>query len=181
MTNRDMLDEFAQIFHTLKDQHDISDVPLSVPLVPILSPELNTWFCKYFRRQSHILWLEARCHLKLGRIKHGVRYLEITHKSCVDLVDTALLTGLDDFYSHQPAFVSSASMPSAAIAAAPPVIHDCPPSPSIAHQPAASVAPCASQPVTNLAMLAHFAGVQEAEKVVISTRICSSSACDELR
>ena len=157
MTNRDMLDEFAQIFHTLKDQHDISDVPLSVPLVPILSPELNTWFCKYFRRQSHNLWLEARCHLKLGRIKHGVRYLEITHKSSVDLVDTALLTGLDEFYCGRPAIaaVTSASMPSAA--AVPPVIVDC--SPLISPQAVLAIADPISQPVTNLAMLALFGGL----------------------
>ena len=86
------------------------------------------------------------------------RYLRISEISLVDLSNTSLLTGLDEFYSGRPAIaaVSPASMPSAAIAAAPPVIDDCPPSPSIAHQPAASVAPCASQPVTNLAMLAHF-------------------------
>jgi hypothetical protein len=91
-------------------------------------------------------------------MRNGVRHLVVTKDSFVDMADVALLTGLDEFYSGRPAIaaVSPASMPSAAIAAAPPVIDDCPPSPSIAHQPAASVAPCASQPVTNLDMLAHF-------------------------
>ena len=63
---------------------------------------------------------------------------------------------------------------------------DCPPSPSIAHQPAASVAPCASQPVTNLAMLAHFGDLLLAFKKQrqwssAQESVCSSSACDELR
>jgi hypothetical protein len=96
--------------------------------------------------------------MPLQRTSNSIRCLQITYTSFVDMANVALLTGLDEFYSGRPAIaaVSSASMPSAAIAAAPPVIDDCPPSPSIAHQPAASVAPCASQPVTNLDMLAHF-------------------------
>ena len=158
MTHRDMLQDFALIFREFKDQHDISTVPLSFPLKSQLSPTLYTWFCAYFWKKRHKDWLEHVCHMPLQRTSHNIRHLQITDESFVDMANVALLTGLDEFYSGRPAIaaVSSASMPSAAIAAAPPVIDDCPPSPSIAHQPAASVAPCASQPVTNLAMLTHF-------------------------
>jgi hypothetical protein len=115
------------------------------------------WFRKFFWKQAHKDWLEHVCHVTMHRT-NSKRYLRISEISLVDLSNTSLLTGLDEFYSGRPAIaaVSPASMPSAAIAAAPPVIDDCPPSPSTAHQPAAAVAPCASQPVTNLDMLAHF-------------------------
>jgi hypothetical protein len=121
----------------------------------ICGPVSVVW--KVLPQQAHKDWMEHVCHMTMHRT-NSKRYLRISEISLVDLSNTSLLTGLDEFYSGRPAIaaVSPASMPSAAIAAAPPVIDDCPPSPSIAHQPAASVAPCASQPVTNLDMLAHF-------------------------
>jgi len=158
MTHRDMLQDFALICRVFKGLHDLSTVPLSFPLKSQLSPTLYSWFCVYFLKKRHKDWLEIACHMPLQRTSNNIRCLQITDVSFVNMANVALLTGLDEFYSGRPAIaaVSSASMPSAAIAAAPPVIDDCPPSPSIAHQPAASVAPCASQPVTNLDMLAHF-------------------------
>jgi len=42
-------------------------------------------------------------------MRHGVRHLLVTEESFVDLVDTALLTGLDDVYMHRPAFTTAAA------------------------------------------------------------------------
>ncbi len=158
MTNRDMLLDFSRVVEVFKAENDICAVPTLLPLYSVLSVDLLKWFGKFFWRQAHKSWLESVCHIQIQRQSNGVKSLQISENSSVALTDTAALKGLDEFYSGRPAIaaVSPASMPSAAIAAAPPVIDDCPPSPSIAHQPAASVAPCASQPVTNLDMLAHF-------------------------
>jgi len=156
MTNRDMLLDFSRVVEVFKAENDICAVPTLLPLNSVLSVDLLEWFGKFFRFQANKSWLESVCHIQIQRQSNGVKSLEISENSSVALTDTAALKGLDEFYSHRPAFAASASMPSAAIAAAPPVIDDCPPSPSIAHQPAASVAPCASQPVSNLDMLAHF-------------------------
>jgi hypothetical protein len=157
MTNLEFLHDFSRFVAAFKDEHDACVAPETLCLNAGLSAVQFQWFGKFFHKQAHKDWLEHVCHMTMHRT-NSKRYLRISEISLVDLSNTSLLTGLDEFYSGRPAIaaVSSASMPSAAIAAAPPVIDDCPPSPSIAHQPAASVAPCASQPVTNLDMLAHF-------------------------
>ena len=158
MTNLDFLHEFSGIVAAFKEENDGCLVSAYLSLKSVLPVEQRKWFGKFFRKQAHKTWLEHVCHIPMSSNCNSEPYLTISEDSLVTLANTALLTGLDEFYSGRPAIaaVSSASMPSAAIAAAPPVIDDCPPSPSIAHQPAASVAPCASQPVTNLDMLAHF-------------------------
>ena len=158
MTNLDFLHEFSGIVAAFKDEHDGCLVSAYLSLKSVLPVEQRKWFGKFFRKQAHKTWLEHVCHIPMLSNCNSEPYLTISEDSLVTLANTALLTGLDEFYSGRPAIaaVSPASMPSAAIAAAPPVIDDCPPSPSIAHQPAASVAPCASQPVSNLDMLAHF-------------------------
>lgn len=150
MANVDFLHEFSRIVDAFKAQHDGCLVPAVIPLKFVLSVDQRKWFGKFFRKQAHKDWLEHVCHMPLLSASHQDPCLVISANSSVALTDTAALKGLDEFYSRRPAFAASASMPSAAIAAAPPVIDDCPPSPSIAHQPAASVAPCASQPVSNL-------------------------------
>ena len=154
MTHRDMLQDFALILRAFKAQHDLSTVPRLFPLNSQLSPTLYTWFCAYFLKKRHKDWLEHVCHMPLQRTSHHIRHLQITDESFINLVDTALLTGLDDFYSHRPAVSASASVPAAIASAAPSVIDVGPP--LISNQPAVAVAACASQPVTNLAMLSHF-------------------------
>ena len=115
MTNRDMLDEFAHVFRAIKDQYGVGVVSTCVPLLSMQSVVLNTWFCNYFRKRRHRLWLETTCHIQLECIQNGVRYLQITQASSVDLANVSLLTGLDDVYMHRSAFTAAtASMVPAA-------------------------------------------------------------------
>jgi hypothetical protein len=55
MANRDLLEEFAQIFHAFKQEHDFSETQISVPLHSLLSVDLSTWFTKYFKKERHRL------------------------------------------------------------------------------------------------------------------------------
>ena len=156
MTNRDMLLDFSRVVEVFKAENDICAVPTLLPLNSVLSVDLLEWFGKFFRFQAHKSWLESVCHIQIQRQSHGVKSLQISENSFVHLANVALLTGLDDFYSHRPAVSASASVPPAIAATAPSVIDVDPP--LIVNQPAVAVAvaACASQPVTNLAMLAHF-------------------------
>jgi hypothetical protein len=113
----------------------------------ICGPVSVVW--KVLPQQAHKDWMEHVCHMTMHRT-NSKRYLRISDILLVDLSNISLLSTRSS--GRHAIAGASASMPSA-IAAAPPVIDDCPPSPSIAHQPAASVATCASQPVTNLTML----------------------------
>ena len=109
MTHRDMLQDFALIFRAFKGQLDLSTVPLLFPLNSQLSPTLYTWFCAYFLKKRHKDWLELVCHMPLQRTSHNIRHLQITDESFVNLVDMALLTGLDDVYMHRSAFTGAAA------------------------------------------------------------------------
>jgi hypothetical protein len=107
MANRDFLEEFAQIFYAFKQEHDLCDAQISVPLHSLLSVDLCTWFTKYFKKERHRLWLEQVCHLKLEPMRNGVRHLLVTEDSFVDMANVALLTGLDDVYIHRSAFTAA--------------------------------------------------------------------------
>ena len=103
MTNRDCLEDFAHILGAFKQEHEFCEAAISVPLRSLLSVDLCTWFTKFFKKERHRLWLDTICHLKQEPMRHGVRHLLVTEESFVDLDNVALLTGLDDFYSHRPA------------------------------------------------------------------------------
>jgi len=52
MANRDFLEDFAQIFHAFRQEHDFCDAAsISVPLRPFLSVDLCTWFTKFFKKE----------------------------------------------------------------------------------------------------------------------------------